>query len=195
MIPKKIRNKVYKRLETIKEEFEQQYEIIFDNDNFIIETTGESYSGFISFTDGTMTLNVDIFAWYSIGSGNYPVYLQKYISHIEQLAHEYALEFGEFGSELYENNYDAYLYDDYITIQFRFIYYDKNNKGNGKNKIYCDCFLVDEYNQVINEEIAGNFESTIREVEFKNLKDIDTIFDSMLESLCNINKGVKDGNN
>lgn len=190
MIPTKIRDKVFKRLETIKEEFEQQYDCLFDKDDFITETTGESYDGFWSFTDGTMTLNIDLYTWNMFGSGLYPKYLQKYIDHIEQLAHEFAIEYNDdIDSQEYENAYDEYIQDDYITLQFRFIWYDKNNHGNGKNKIYCDCFLVDEYNRPIAEEIVGNFDCTIQEMEYRNSKDIDTIFNNMLKALDNIKEG------
>ena len=186
MIPTNIKELAENRLTEIKEEFENNYEIYFKETDFINYHDGSSYEGFWSWTDGSLVLNVDLYSNYMISSGNYPIYLQKYINHIENLAHEYAIAINDdTDSGEYYEKYDEYLLDDYITLQFRFLWYDKNNHGNGKNKIYCDCFLVDEYNKVINKEIVGNFNDTIQEIEFNNLSDIDIIFNKMLEVLRN----------
>ena len=184
MIPKNIKESAERRLTAIKEEFEDNYEIYFNDENFINHHDGSDYPGFWSFVDGSLTLNVDLIPWNLLGSGNYPNYLQKCVTHVEQLSHEYAIEHNnDRYSDEYQESYDEYLQDEYVTVQFRFMWYGKNKHGNGKNKLYCDCFLVDEYNQVIHKEIVGDFDNTIQEIEFHDLSDIDTIFDKMLEAL------------
>jgi len=144
MLKDKIFGLVKEKFENeLKEEIQNRFEAfevnIEENKNV------KSYDGFIAFVDGFICLSSVINSDMLISSGSTPKYLDAYINHIEKLAIEYSEENAEDTQEIKDDKYQDYLCDDYFIVEVNFYWYDKNGHGKGKNSLYFDYSIKNEY--------------------------------------------------
>jgi hypothetical protein len=140
LVQEKFENEMNETLKGRFENFEANLEM---NKNV------QSCDGFIAFVDGFICLSSLIYTDSLINSGNTPKYLQAYINRIDELAREHAEENGE-DEEERDDIYYNYIAEDVFYLEINFYFYDKDGHGKGKDKVYFDYSIKNEYGKLLN---------------------------------------------
>ena len=159
-------------LEDFAEDIESEYEG-WPQDVKSVES--KSRDGFWSSTDGGASVSIGLSISYMIGSGYYPSYLNKFMTNVEDSAHNYAVE--EVGERTDENEdeyfeyYDSWFEDMGAYVYCQILYYDAENEGEGENRLYGSVDILGEYGRSLSDESSKFLNKASTEVVIRDMND------------------------
>ncbi len=177
MLYKKHNEKAKEMMDELMEEFNDTYETMGSIDTH----NGDSYDGFISFSDGSVRAIIPLAIQSFIGCGKYPTFLDKFIDTVQNNAYaeSESTKHKTHSDEWYEiydyelSNIECYLY---IELYF----YDRKEEN-----LHIKADMKCKYGKQYNSEVSEKLESSIKGLKVTESSNVERGLDILFKRMKN----------